>query len=380
MLAKYGILDTPELVVVDSTQALTEMVSIGSRRWIVYDLHLGRIFARLNAIGKDDVELDSIDADLTRIYTGRLLTHGRAQAAYLVAMFHLNPLIDDLVVADENDLDNQRWIRAQEIFVLAHELMHFVFAEHSDMASRLTDMYFTLCEAEESDADERDIVPAEQVAESFAEDYNREWVRRHGASDPEMLAAGKKELVARYLKSIGAAEHHTSKAARDDVVLSEEVVCDAGAAVLTAIVLGQSSPDETLYALVAAFDANQKLRVITHMDYKILKRGSTPTGLSGVSLRGSQLRQFYRAIYESQLVSAIFGFEGTVTDHTEMLDQIRMTNMRFYAHIFDQLLTEIFYIPMEKFVDADSSLSAVVSVPPVQACYKFATGMMLTED
>ncbi|PPF64720.1 hypothetical protein C5E16_14265 [Clavibacter michiganensis] len=79
-------------------------------------------------------------------------------------------------------------------------------------------------------------------------------------------------------------------------------------------------------------------------------------------------------------MSAIFGFEGTVTDHTEMLDQIRMTNMRFYAHIFDQLLTEIFYIPMEKFVDADSSLSAVVSVPPVQACYKFATGMMLTED
>lgn len=359
ILANYGVEGAPEFVLVDSTHALTEMVKAGSRQWIVYDLHLARILERLGAVVDADATLREIDADLTRIYTGRLLVHGRTRPAFLVSAFHLNRLMDDLIDVDHTDPAHKAMIRAQEVFVLAHELMHHVFAAYPALATELTHMYFSLCEAEESDADERFVPSAEEIAESFAEDVNREWTRRHGALDEAALAAGKQQLVEHYLALLADSQPHTSKIARADPVLSEEVVCDAGAAVLTAMLLGDLDPEKTLDALVAAFDANQKLRLIAHMDAHIVGAGRKPQSLIDATTRGSQLRQFYRALYESGLTKTIFGFETTHASHAAMLNRIRTINERFYTTLFDQLITKTFYAQFERFEDADSPLQTM---------------------
>lgn len=378
ILTGYGMTDAPELVLVDSTHALTEMVHVGSKRWVVYDLHLGRIFARLNAVVDTEASLRSIDADLSRIYIGRLLVHGRSRDAYVVAVFHLVRLMDDLVSVDLLDPERQRMNHAEEIFVLAHELMHFVFTEHPAIASVLTNMYFELCAAEESDLDERPKPSAEEAAETFADDVNREWVRRHGDFDEAELAQGKEMMMASYLKRLTGHSLHTSRTAREDPVLSEEVVCDAGAAVLTAIVMGDKTADGTLDALAAAFDANQKLRLIKHMDWQIAGREKASKGAFDANSRGSQLRQFYRGLYESGLSGVAFGFTSTEADHVAMLNRIRIINERFYGTLFDQLLTKAFYGQFTYILDPDSPIAAAPS--SVADCWKVASNAMFAED
>ncbi|WP_138945732.1 hypothetical protein [Plantibacter sp. M259] len=359
ILANFGLEGAPELVLVDSTHALTEMIKAGPRQWIVYDLHLARIFERLGAVVDAEATLREIDADLTRIYVGRLLVHGRARPAFVVSICHLNGMMDDLIEVDPSHPAHKVRIRAQEVFVLAHELMHHVFAAHPALATTLTEMYFSLCEAEESDADKRVVPSAREMAESLAEDVNREWTRRHGGLDEADLNAGKQLLVERYLAQIADSRPHTSKTARANPVLSEEVVCDAGAAVLTAMLLGDQHPEKTLDALVAAFDANQKLRLIAHMDAHIVGADRTPQGLIDATTRGSQLRQFYRALFESGLTKTFFGFETTPASYEAMLEQIRTINERFYTTLFDQLITGTFYAQLEQFEDADAPLQKV---------------------
>lgn len=379
ILTEYGITDAPELNVVDSTHALTEMIEAGSRRWIVYDLHLGRVFTRLHVIVEADATLRSIDADLVRIYTGRLLVHGRNQSAFLIAVFHLNRLMDDLIEAKDTDPQSESTVRAQEVFVLAHELMHFVFAKHPDVASVLTDWYFALCEAEESDVEDRREPTVEDVAEAFAEDINREWVRRQGAIDEALLATGKEKLIAHILAQLKGQERHSSKRARENPALAEEVVCDAGAAVLTAMMLGNSKPEEILNALAAAFDANQKLRLIAHMDAQIVGSELTPKALLDAFTRGSQLRQFYRALYESGYTEIVFGFARTNEDYDTMLERIRIVNERFYRTLFDQLISKTFYTQFARFVDPDTPLKFAVPAS-VEECWSVAVAAIFKED
>lgn len=243
----------------------------------------------------------------------------------------------------------------------------------------LTKMYFMLCEAEESDVDERPSISVEEMANALAEDVNREWVRRNGQIDEGVLAAGKKELVARLLEDAPSISRHMSQTARCNIVLSEEVVCDAGAAILTAMVVGDGTPERTLEVLSAVFDANQKLRLIAHMDSQITGHETRVTGLLHASNRGSQLRQFYRALYESGLTKIFFGFETNDAVYDGMLDRIRTINEGFYSKLFDQLLTGTFYTQFASFTDPQSTL---LSRTPesIHDCQSVAIDLMRAEE
>lgn len=369
VLHGYGVKNLPDLRVVSSVHSLTEMIGNGSHRWIVYDQHLGQIFARLSALIDQRAPFASIDTYLTKLYAGRLLVHGRTHEAFLTALAHQVLRADDPFRADVRDETRHRRVAAEEVFVLAHELMHVVFAEHPALASTLREFYFGLCEAEESDREDRYTLDPETMAGMLADDYNREWVRRHGDIDQTVLDSGRAELIAHFLDQIAHSRLPGINELRDDHALAEELVCDAGAAVLAVQVLGDGTAESALMILTAAFDANQKLRLIAHMDGNITGQQTIGGVNVNSTIRGSRLRQFYRALYESHLTEIALGFAPTPGDHESMLASITATNEQFYATIFDQLTTGSFYQRFSGLLDKGTTRRLASELPSLVDCW-----------
>lgn len=337
-LAKFS---PPNLIVVSSASGLSEMVRHGLEQWIVYDTYLGTIFSQLNHLVDAGAPLRSSDAYLTRLYVARLLASGRTEEAFTLALDQVIRGSEDIEVLP-NPISSAHSI-VEEAYVLAHELGHAVFAANPTIAALLHDMYFDLCRAEAADVAERPYPSLDEAAASFADDYNREYVRRHGHISEEQLESGKKQLTNFFLSALQSFELPDSEQVRAEKELGEEVVCDAFAAVLVAHVMSDGTPTSTLEALAGAFNASQKLRMIKHMDAHIARHGSESKVLRDTTVRGRQLRQFLRAIYESGMTQALFGFTASDTDHSDMLERIRDLNQQFYVTIFDQLISGIYY-------------------------------------
>lgn len=336
--------DPPKLMLVGSASGLSAMVRHGSESWIVYDTFLGAIFSRLGELVDQRASLEEIEAYLTRLYVSRLLVGGRTRMSYALAISLAIQGISTEADESPDRASSSHLQYLEEAYVLAHELGHAVFAANTEIAGLLHMAYFEFCKAEASDVDERPRPSSKTMAESLADDVNREYVRRNGPLDDKILEDGKAQLTAHYLECLESNEVTDSEQIRTEPELSEEVVCDAFAAILVARVMSDGTAASTLEALVASFNASQKLRLIKQMDAQVAGHGIESTAIRDTTLRGSQLRQIFRAIYESGMTEMLFGFRASPADIVAMLEQIRDVNQRFYRSLFDQLLVGGFYV------------------------------------
>lgn len=372
---RYGLTDAPRLLVVSSMHALTEMIEVDSEKWIVYDQYLGQIFSRISALIRQDAPTKSIDIYLKKLYAGRLLVNGRTREAFLVALSHAVERAGDSFKADFDPVRHEQ-IHFQEVFVLAHELMHSALASNPVLRDLLQHTYLNFCMAEASDKHDRPRPTVEMIAESLADDFNRDYVRTHGEVDEAVLAAGKEKFVERAVTVLQSQDFLTSEQILHEPVLAEEVICDAYAAILTAHVLGDGTSKSALAVLTAAFDANQKLRLIKHMDGHINGHPLQRVILRDTTARGSQLRQVYRALYESGMTKIALGFESTTADYLTMLEHISSTNQQFYDRVFDRLIFGSFYSDFDKSLDHDAMRAVAPDLPSLGRCWETVADLM----
>ena len=343
LIGAFGFTEGPELLVVSSPSALPEMRRSRDEYILVYDQYLGQIFSRIDALIAQEGTLDDIDAYLCKLYSGRLLYQGRTRDAFVASLVHFQLRSKNEFVATP-DVRRFEHVAKQEAFVIAHELCHWALAINPWFKEFAYDLYFELCKAEESDLTSRPEYSMRSYAEALADDYNREYIRRHGpvVSD-DMLRDGREILINRYLESIAEGDPiPDSETVRKDPRLAEEVVCDAVALVLTVQIFSDQPSSSSLECVIAAFDAIQKLRLIKYMDAMAVEGNGEQVQLEA-TIRGKQIRQFLRALYESGFAEIVFNASVDESDYRAMLNSIRTVNVRFYNMVFDQLLTGSFF-------------------------------------
>lgn len=367
LLEQYDVPAAPALRVVRSPFALTELLRTPTTTWIVYDQYLGQVFSRLSALVEQRAELASIDAYLTKLQANRLLVAGRGREALLMTFVHEVLRADDDFRAVPSA---ERWLSvvAQETFTLAHELVHHALSVSPAFREIWWDAYFGVIETADEIARENPARPDNRrAAEMLADDYNREYVRRHGDLDVDVLAQGHRELTRQYLELLAESPDVSPEAVSADVVLSEEAVCDGVAAVLTAQLLGQGDVDRTRATLVSCLEATQHLRLIKYMDGAIADRRHLPVVVHHTTARGHCLRLFLRGLYESELSDQLFRLgPAAASDPSrlqDLLDGLRDVNVVFYESVFDSLLTGSFYQRFEDPARRSRFDSAMESLP-----------------
>lgn len=377
-LAAFGVSHLPEMVVVSSPFALTEVLRRDRTTYVVYDQFLGQILSRLTALVDQDAPLSSIDCYLSKLYAARLLAAGRGREAWLVAGVHnlLRAQDDFRGLPDPERLES---VLAQETFTMAHEFAHVAFAEDGRFRAMWFKFYFRMClVAEEILAETYPVVEDRAIAEVLADDHNREWVRRHGAVDDEVLAQGRAQLVEWFLQS-PMDRGVTVDQVLADPVLAEEAACDGLAAVLTVQATTHGNPDEILRALCSSLRASQHLRLVKMIDSRIRDRKGVDASVSATTARGSQLRLFLRAIVESEMGGSLLGLPDETMSGAflgQLQRRLRDVNVTFYERLYDNLLTESFYERFESNAAAEAMANAIGALPPEPESWRHAADLL----
>lgn len=364
-LTAFGVSHLPETVVVSSPFALTEVLRRGRTAYVIYDQFLGQILSRLTALVDQAAPLSSIDCYLSKLYAARLLFAGRGREALMVALVHHTLRAED----DFRGLPSPERLRSvleQETYAMAHELAHVAFAESDELRSRWFDFYFGICSVAEEIRAEMDPVIEDRVyAEMLADDHNREWVRRHGPMDEEVLTERRTRMVENFLTK-SSFRPMTVDEVRGDPVLAEEAACDGLSAVLTVQATTQGDPDAILQALCSSLRASQHLRLIKVIDSRIRDPRRVDASVHATTARGAQLRLFLRAVVESETGGLLLGLPEE-TENLDFLNQLlvslRDVNVLFYEQLFDSILTGSFYERFESPAAVEAMTGAVADLP-----------------
>lgn len=377
-LTAFGVSHLPETVIVSSPFALTEVLRRGGTAYVVYDQFLGQILSRLTALVDQAAPLSSIDCYLSKLYAARLLVAGRGREALMVATVHRDLRAQD----DFRGLPSPERLRSvfeQETYAMAHELAHAAFAESDGFRAMWFDFYFGICSvAEEIRAEMDPSIEDRAYAEMLADDHNREWVRRHGPMDEEVLAEGRARMVENFMKW-SSHRPTTVDEVRADPILAEEAACDGLSAILTVQATTQGDPDGILQALRSSLRASQHLRLIKVIDSRIRDPKRVDASVHATTARGAQLRLFLRAVVESEMGGLLLGLPDE-TESLGFLDQLlvglRDVNVRFYEQLFDNILTGSFYERFESPAAAAAMTSAVDDLPAGPQSWRLAADIL----
>lgn len=376
-LSAFGVSNLPETVVVSSPFALTEVLRRGQSAYVVYDQFLGQIFSRLTALVDQDASLSSIDCYLCKLYAARLLVAGRGRKALAVAAVHSSLHAED-DFRGLPDPERLRSIYAQEAYTMAHELAHVAFAESNGFRTMWFEFYFGLCDvAEEIRTETAPVLEHRAYAEMLADDHNREWVRRHGPMDEDVLAHGRAQLVEEFLDSVD--QGVTVAEVRADPILAEEAACDGLAAVLAVQATTRRDPNEILRALCSSLRASQHLRLIKMIDSRIRDRKRVDESVRATTARGGQLRLFLRAVVESEMGGSLLGLPEEIDSQgflDELLTSLGNVNVTFYERLFDNILTGSFYERFESNGAAQAMASVVAELPAEPESWRLAADVL----
>lgn len=140
-----GKITPPELILAYSATAHVETISLNDGgAVVVYDQYLGQVFNRLNRLYFEKAAEPEVSAYLHKLSAARCLVVGDPQAALRHAA--LFAALNRHLTAASPWTGHQRrdYTFVGEVFVLAHELMHFLYRTDRPAALALEDFYIDL--------------------------------------------------------------------------------------------------------------------------------------------------------------------------------------------------------------------------------------------
>lgn len=324
----------PFFEVVHSPQSLPQLVKLSARPTLVYDQHLGQVFARLTRLTRADAAPALVDAYLMKLGAVRLLARGQWETARLLASASLHlrnqapALRDDLGPAA---LVRLRLVQGQEAFALAHELGHYLKSEQpaafSSFESDVAELVEGWALARQAPSGDPDYV-LDEMTRSAVDG----WERRNGP-----LTSDQRDQVRRVFAAdasgvdVAGDARNTLDVFHQDAELHEEVVCDVLAS-LCAIVAVLREGGSVVEGVQAAAYAMHHLRLIQTVHSVV---DETNPGLVTEGLRGAASRLTILRACLGPFTTALFGDAGmTVESCHDVVTSINLTHARV---IGDQL-------------------------------------------
>ena len=379
LVAEFGIFlqdkfEPPELVCVYSGTAHAETIALDDGRpVIVYDQYLGQILNRLSRLYLEQAPEPEVSAYLSKISAARCLVAGKPGSALRHAALFAG-LADNLTTAGHKT-DGRRgiYIHVGETFVLAHELVHFLYRSNGSAALLLEDFYLELISAMglreppkwgQLLSDER-VTKTRMSLDRF---NSRQRLLRERGDLPSGLSRA--EIIKQFSKGL---PKFMRRYGTITPYLLEECVCD-GIAVLITVSRAMQEGIRIGDSVLGAFLALHNLRLLRWIDEIVALPGKGIKDSGGTFFKGirgqTQLRfDLFRYIVDAWLCCLWHGFEpdaiflgngqpGGRNGAFGLIDAMTDLNEQYAEVIFDHA-TSSFWIRHEKtarIIDLDSVL------------------------
>lgn len=262
---------TTQLLVCRSVVARAETVVVDDGVFVVYDQYLGRIFAQLTRLVRNDSSLKVVENYLHKLYALRLLAAGKEDHACFQAMLYAATHRN----ADSRPKDRELWrsVEVQERFILAHEFVHSLFRTSPPQAMRFAQYYE---HAAEVGAKSVDRMRKRESREDAADRHLSEWRAamdaywlRNGGHPSSIVRDPALEHQARmsFLKFYDDSATHTKllEAGLRDERVREEAVCDGIATYLT-LIEAKHLGLTVVEVIGACYMALHNLRLMRYLD------------------------------------------------------------------------------------------------------------------
>jgi hypothetical protein len=340
-------LPPPGLYVVYTSQAQIETIRIRDETFIIFDQYLGQVLNRLNRLFFEGASPGEVDAYLYKLSALLALSTGSPEAALLNAAVFDS--VKDRLSKSSLSIDDVAvravYTRVAEIFIICHELVHYVYKSDTKAARRLQDDYFEIGFQLADVADT--LLPT--AAPSYLDDYDRAWKRRIGPL-PEITKSERSELESQ-LRYPDPKQAHFSKmlqSIKADSHLTEECVADAIAGVITSWIVDSEISSALDTAVRGCSLALHNLRLITYL--RDLVQGAPESfqtrGLTETITRVSAFRLVCPRwpILGSQDLSA--EAEQWRVARKRLLEELTADNVKFSEILMDQLI--FFFDPNQR--------------------------------
>ena len=286
-------IEPPPLAVVYSPIAHAETLVVRGQAHLVYDQYLGQILNRLNRLFFEDAGDNEVAAYLHKIYAARSLAGGRPDRAlehaiaFGVLAHHLTPSGDQ-----EGTLIRRLYTAWQETFVIAHELVHYIFRKYPRAAYTFQRYCLELVAIVSSQLEHKDTLAqiaavSETLVESRSRDDGPESVEPP-ARLPDLFAFD----MAVMGKSFGVDTFDPST----NATVLEECICDAAALLASSMI--PIVDKHVVDATCAAFLGLHHLRLIRMIDAAIAEseREDKDTPVSRIVAETQYRFSFFRDI------------------------------------------------------------------------------------
>jgi hypothetical protein len=122
----------PKLKIVYSLQRTSEIVNISGVRYLIYDQYLGQTMNTFNRILLYSKDPGDGQAYILKLLAENYATRGRFHLAWMLAMGYRKMIGEYSSYKQEKNPDyHHQFTVSQELFVLAHEVAHFIIREPS---------------------------------------------------------------------------------------------------------------------------------------------------------------------------------------------------------------------------------------------------------
>jgi hypothetical protein len=302
-----GLAPKPSVEVVHSAIARPTTFLNGYSETLVYDQNLGQIFNRLTSLVTEDAPAHAVDEYVYKLYAQRAFIVGRFRTSALfgLAAKALQSQVGSLPQDPANQAYKGRLVAAQEVFVIAHELVHTCLSRDAVGAGERTSWYADLMRLAHNGpfyhADFPALSDKQEIEAAFDENYMdsiRNALRRRGVPDSDLPSQVRDSEKTR---SLLETRERMAQLVTERTGLLQECVCDAFAVIasLKALTRHGHNPVEVSSGAVLAL---HNLRLMQFLDRVLTGRlGSSDIYslsdfFSHAVARVSMLRAFITAL------------------------------------------------------------------------------------